>query len=401
VTRQDRPAGPGLHLNWYNGTIEGTPAVDPVTGILYVGRGDGYLYAVDPKTGKVAWKFLTIDPARPDDPEGGGEIVGGPLVTPDGIIVFATFAAPPSPKPPHKLRHETNAVYAINRSGKMLWRYPATGSTPNAFNAPPALSPDGSRVYAVTALVGPSSTSQLVAIDRLSGALLWELPLPNSGGQDLACGKNGVIYVAGMSKKGFGWRPAGFAVKDDGKTGSMFWGPVELDDHMQKTHMTGGVALYETEDNVQDVFMSTTIMKNLNTAGGQLHRLDPATGRITSSWDPKKASPACPGGLTDVSLDKDRTIYVGVRGQRPKVRGRMYALKLDKGEYRVLWSHQLDAQIDWASPAIGPDGGLFFGSTDTIGPFQMLKHFATKPADSLKNIPDADPVFYGIRDKSL
>ncbi|MBI5723942.1 MAG: hypothetical protein HZA50_08295 [Planctomycetes bacterium] len=39
TTAQDSPAGAGLHLNWFNGTIEGTPAVDPSTGDLYVGRG--------------------------------------------------------------------------------------------------------------------------------------------------------------------------------------------------------------------------------------------------------------------------------------------------------------------------------------------------------------------------
>lgn len=95
-TEQDRPAGPGLHWNYSNGTVEGTAAVDPANGLLYFGRGDGRLYAVDPQSGKVRWSFRTFDPARPDDPEGGGEIVGGPLWSP-------TTGSLPLPRLPRRI----------------------------------------------------------------------------------------------------------------------------------------------------------------------------------------------------------------------------------------------------------------------------------------------------------
>ena len=139
-TRQDRPAGNGLHLNYSNGTIEGTPAVDPTGKVAFVGRGDGSLYCVDLIRGKVKWRFKTFDPARPDDPEGGGEIVGGPALTPQGLVIFGTFAAPHRPNPPKLVRHETNAVYAVDTKGQLVWRYPKQGSLDSVFQASPALS---------------------------------------------------------------------------------------------------------------------------------------------------------------------------------------------------------------------------------------------------------------------
>lgn len=397
-TQQDKPAGPGLHLNWSNGTIEGTAAVDPKTGTLYVGRGDGVLFAVDPRRGRVLWRFHTLDPARPKDPEGGGEVVGGPLVTDDGTIVCATFAAPHRPDPPKRIRHETNAVYAVSRAGKMLWRYPRRGTTESVFAAPPALSPDGRRVYAVTGLPDKKFPCEFIALDLKSGRLAWKLDLGIIGGHDLAVGKGGIIFVAGAEIGPLGSRPAAFAVRDRGTKGELLWGPVSVDGFRPKTHFAGGVALRETRGGVQDVFISTTGSRNLNADAGSLHRLDPKTGKVTSTWNPAKASPPCAGYLSDVSLDASGVIYVGVRGQfkqfgKKLKNGRMYCLRFERVRFPVLWSHEVEGQIDWASPAIGPDGGLFYGtSAAPNGLAQIRAHPPTK------DIPGLDPIFYGIHE---
>lgn len=409
VTDQDAHAGAGLHLSWLNGTVEGTGAVDPLTGVIYFGRGDGKLYALDPKTGKVVWKFSTADPARPADPEGGGEIVGGPLVTEDGTIVFGTFAAPPKKRPPARIRHETSALYAVSREGELLWRYPAKGGLSNAISAPPALSPDGSRVYAVTALLDEKEDCDLIAVERSTGKLLWDRKLKRLGGQDLAVGTDGTIFIAGMGLRAvFGslWLPVAMAFADRGDHSEMLWGPVHTDGDQPRSHMAGGVSLLEREGGrgesarVQDVFISTTIIRSSNGPGGMLHRLDPETGRVTASWDPVSAVPPCTGGLTDIAIDADGMLFVGVRGQREGFKakatsGRVYCLAFVGDSFDVVWSFQVDNQIDWASPAIGPEGGIYFGSADVFDFGDSLASFINPP-QSGKDMKNVDPVFYGV-----
>jgi outer membrane protein assembly factor BamB len=398
TTEQDRPAGPGLHWSYYNGTVEGTPAVDPSAGTLYVGRGDGGLYAVDPVRGTVRWRFNTFDPARPGDPEGGGEVIGGPLLTSAGAVVFATFAAPHRPEPPRLIRHETNAVYAVSRSGVLLWRYPRAGSATSPFLAPVALSPDGRRVYAVTALPEPKFPCELLALDAGSGRLLWRLDLGQAGGQDMAVGIDGTIYVAGILNARLGSSPAVVAVADRGGSGAIVWGPRLLEGERPKTHAAGGLALFERDGRVADLWVTTTMLRELNGLGGKLLRLDPASGRVAATWDPEAASPGCSGTLTDVSLDNQGVLYVGVRGRHPvlrgrEVRGRMYALRFTGGRFEVLWSREVQHQIDWASPAIGPTGGLYFGSSATSNPLTVLL-----PPAAGEDLPNAHPIFYGVSD---
>jgi hypothetical protein len=89
---------------------------------------------------------------------------------------------------------------------------------------------------------------------------------------------------------------------------------------------------------------------------------------------------------------------VGVRGQKAgfKVKetpGVMYALKFGASGFNAIWSKPIKGQLDGASPAIGPDGGLYFGSSDRIGSFKQLNPFRPR-----QNVADADPVFYGVLD---
>ena len=61
---------PPLKLLWVfasDGTIESSPAV--VEGVVYIGSCDGFLYALDAKSGRLKWKF-----------KAGGAIVSSPTV---------------------------------------------------------------------------------------------------------------------------------------------------------------------------------------------------------------------------------------------------------------------------------------------------------------------------------
>ena len=37
---------------------------------------------------------------------------------------------------------------------------------------------------------------------------------------------------------------------------------------------------------VRDVYVSTSLLRELNGTGGRLHRLDPPGGDVTATWDP-------------------------------------------------------------------------------------------------------------------
>lgn len=106
--REEPTCGPGSHLNGFNGTVEAAPALGP-DGVLYVGRGYGNLYAIDPVQGHVLWSFRTFNPVDPVDPEGGGPIVTPPLVH-DGVVCFATWV----PSDIDNAQWETNAIYGVD-----------------------------------------------------------------------------------------------------------------------------------------------------------------------------------------------------------------------------------------------------------------------------------------------
>jgi outer membrane protein assembly factor BamB len=397
LTRRDRSVGEGAHLSFYNGTVEGTAAVDASDGTLYFGRGDGNLYALDAEAGSVKWKFRTRDPLRSDDPESGGQIVGGPLVTPGGCVVFATYGGPVVPDPPALVRSETNAVYCVDRSGAPRWRQPETGTLANPFLAPPALSVSGDRVYAMTQRIDTRHPAHLLALDAETGSAIWQMVFDDRGGQDLAVGSDGLIYVAGLVEADFGRKPAAFAIRDHGDRGEIVW-TTAFQRKRPRALWAGGVALYEQGAAVRHVYVSTTHSRGANARGGRLHRLDPASGALEASFEPFAAKPRGSGGLTDVTLGDDGTLYVGARGYRGglfsrTVAARMYALRPDAGSFRVLWSVAIEGSIDWASPAIGPDGGLYFGSTAPLGGLDLLE---PRPAGAAA--PAADAVFYAVRD---
>lgn len=395
IWQSRRPAQSDGRINYYNGTVEGTPAYDPQTGTLYWGRGDGKLYAQDAATGKVLWSFETSDPARSGEPETGGEVVGGPLIGRNGNIYFATFAAPERQGFFH---FETNAIYAINKKGQLLWRYPQRGSIANPFVAPLAFSPDGNRIYAVTALIKDVTRGDVFCLDPQTGTAHWTMSMKDLGGQDLAVGADGRIYIAGMMHYGFRTVPQVMALQDQKTKGMKLWGPNPVDGLRSGTRFAGGLALREVDGKVQSLVVSTTTLRNMNGNEGSLHVMDPDTGRILRSWHPREAQPAAKGGLTDVTIDRDGLIYVGARGRHqafrsPAEKGRMYALKPADHGFEILWSHQVNDQLDWASPAIGPDGGLYFGSSSPLPPLSFIM-----PHNPKANIANADPVFYGIHD---
>lgn len=359
-------------VSYYNGTVEGQPTFDASRGVMYVGRGDGKLYAVDEATGDIRWRYVTHNPLVPDDPDGGGEIVASPLVAPNGMIYVGTWG---------EGNYETNAFYAVRPDGRLGWRWPEEASLEHRFYASPALSPDGRTVYASTFTdEAPFSASSLYAFHqqrshRRGDPLKWSLELMDSGDPvfttTLAVGADGVIYVGGYIVRGTRTIPAVAAVRDrGGSTAPVYvWGDewIEFAHGAQFVH---GIGLREEGGETTRLYVTTA---NLGTglfnarAAGDLYAVDPASGQTLARYDPSRDDPQAVGSLTSPAIGANGTVYVGVRGRFDPngIDGRVLAVDYDPARRRFTrrWSYTVDGHIEWNHPAIGPGGWLYIGST--------------------------------------
>lgn len=400
-------------VSFYNGTIEGTPVIDPDDGTHYLGRGDGRLFAINPATGTVKWTFETFNPQAPSSHDSGGEIVGGPVMGPGKIIYFGTWAAP-WPGSDTEPGYETNAVYAVDTLGRLVWRYPSQGaSLDNLLAAPPALSPDGMTLYVATTAGDVLAPGRLIALDLTQPAdapddrrLKWELVLRNAARdlsvwvKVLAVDLNGVIYCGGSEPQLFSTSPVVFAVRDLGDHGAFVWNPVFTEPHGYPSsagRLCNGLAIREVNGVVDRLYATTTHVGRNNGTGGALFAVNPADGAIQHTFDPDAAGLGGIGGMTAPTIGANGVVYVGSRGQMPagatpSVNGRVYGLNYDPATgFHVLWQFEAQGQIDWAHPTIGANGALYFGTTDLFAPVIIPQWFA--PADVP---PDRSPIFYGL-----
>jgi len=362
---------PGSFLNWSNGTVEGTAAFNARQTTLYVGRGDGRLYALRAADGAEQWAFSTFNPEAPGDPDGGGEIVGGPVVGPDGTIYFATLNAGP---------YESNAVYAVTPRGRLKWRYPqASKGRETIFLAAPALSPDGRTLY-VGGGWGPtvenygdrSVQGSVLAFDVAASGrtgderLKWELRpayerepgAPTIWVTGLAVGSDGTVFALGSSPVGAGTAVL-FALRDRDTAAEYAWPqPVDLD--RGRAAVALGLALREVGGVTTRVYASSGNVYGFGgyRRGGKLYALDPGTGSPlwTVPFDPEAHGGR--GSMTGIALDAGGVIYTGVSGERSG--GRVFAIREDG---HLLWQFQLSGLLEWAQPVLGPEGNVYVADT--------------------------------------
>lgn len=283
--------------NGYNGTVEGVVALDPSRGRAYVGRGDGKLYALDAATGAPLWRFTTFNPMDPADPEGGGEVVAGPLVATDGTIYFATAAA--------AYAWETNAIYAVSPAGTLLWRYPRDAKTmPHIVFAAPALSPDGRTLY-VAGAWGPRVDSwdttlrgAIYALDAATGTRKWTFEPVNESvwwkptvwTTELAVGSDGTLYAAGSQAVFAGVSAVLFALRDEGTRASFAW-PRMIDIDANRAAVANGLALRETGGVTRRVYATSgdgySLLIQGYDSGGKLVAVEATSGQLLWTFDPE------------------------------------------------------------------------------------------------------------------
>ncbi len=403
-------------VSFYNGTVEGTPCLDPDDGTIYVGRGDGRLYAINPQTGVVKWSFATFNPTLPADPDGGGEIIGGPVMGRNKILYFATAAAPWPGSQPDNPCYETNAVYAVDTAGKLVWRYPsAQASLSNWILTPPALSNDARTLYVGTFGIDLTTPGALLAFDLTQPAnatdanrVKWGLDLRNPDrigrpfvyARALAVGADDRIYCAGLEPHFLGSSPAVFAVLDRDNQGEFVWiSPfTEPQGYPSSSgQFAAGIALKEGSASVQTLFVTTSHVRGLiNGLGGALFAIRPSDGAVLHAFDPATLPNPGVGGMTAPTIDVAGRVYAGIRGKHPAgndpaVNGHMYGLFYNTIGFSLIWDYEVDGLLDWAAPAIGPNGGLYFGSTDRFTPGQEIEWFGPNDVP-----PNRSPKFYAV-----
>ena len=153
---------PHIGVRWsYFGGDFSTSAPAVVNGVVYVGNGDGNLYALNAYNGVLLWKYTT-----------GGGVHSSPAVF-KGVVYFGS---------------DDGNLYAVNaNTGALLWRFAAGGpvGTPAVYSTPNNLA----IVY-----VG-CGDGTVYSIKASTGGLLWKYATGASAFYFAPAVSRGVVYV--------------------------------------------------------------------------------------------------------------------------------------------------------------------------------------------------------------
>jgi len=134
------------------GMVQSSPALGD--GLLYVGSGDGHLYALDPVTGEERWRFF-----------GGRAITSSPAVA-EGLVFFGS---------------RDIAFYAVDaRSGARRWKLAIGGDAPLTWGYESGDLYTSSPAFTEGTVVFGSGDGQVYAVDAGSGKVRWRFA---SGGR--------------------------------------------------------------------------------------------------------------------------------------------------------------------------------------------------------------------------
>ena len=224
--------------------------------------------------------------------------------------------------------------------------------------------------------------------------LSWlDLPVQTA---TLAVGSDGTVFVGGLIPELLGVIAA-FA--DMGDHAAYAWDPawVELRDNAQ---FTLGIALREEAGETTIVFASTA---NLGTAlfnaktEGTLYALAPSDGRILGSYDPSDDVPEAVGGINSPAVDAAGRIFFGVRGRYGgnPINGHYFGVTFDPATavFSRMWSYEVDGYVEWSHAAIGPDGGIYVGSSENKDTDQIR----TVTYDDGVIPEGSSPLFYALK----
>ncbi|MEJ7900843.1 MAG: PQQ-binding-like beta-propeller repeat protein, partial [Thermomicrobiales bacterium] len=304
------------------GEIHSAPAV--VDGVLYVGAGDGGVYALDTATGETHWIFTGSSP-----------VSSSPAVHNDVVYIGSG----------------DGTLYALNATdGTVVWTFP--GAAANA---------------AVTILNGVvytgSSEGYLYALQATTGEEYWRAPLNEAASRSPAI-SGGVVYMGSVD---------GVLHTFNAITGEPGWALQLEGGVLATTVISGGVVYQNTfEGDVNHAYAldaaTSEELWRFDSPSGQdfgflppavgnglvylpsndhhVYAVDVATGKLAWQFETGDQVSAAPALVGD-------TLYVGGRDQN------VYALDAETGA--ELWRITLQGEIDFGPVVVG--GAAYAGTT--------------------------------------
>jgi outer membrane protein assembly factor BamB len=331
----DEVVEPPLELLWKYPTDNGLSSPVVSGGTVYVGSGDGYVYALEASSGNLKWKYQT-----------GYHVQSSPAVS-EGIVYVGS---------------KDNYVYALDATtGTLKWEY-ATGG--EILNSP--------TVFGRVVYVG--SMENVYALDALTGALKWKYMTIGSGLGSSPAVSGGVVFVGILDNI--------YAL--DALTGSLKW-----------KSKIGGVVLYSspavsgslvyigsTDNNIYALDTFTGAIKWKYATGGgvqsspavadgmvyvgsndkNIYALDALTGVLKWKY-------TTGGGYFYSPIVSDGVVYIGSYDKN------IYALDTLTGV--VKWKYMTGDKFD-GQPAIS--NGIVFVSNGNLYAFE---HSKTTSSDSI------------------
>ena len=314
-------ASPGT-LNWRFTTgddVRNSPLIGQ-GGIIYVGSGDSYIYAVNPD-GSEAWKFPT-----------GGVVYSSPVQGDDGSVYFGSG---------------DKYLYALTADGKPRWRY----ETGDVIYGSPTIGPNGTIFFG-------GFDNHVYALNP-DGTLKWKFETQSIVFTKPAVTSTGTVYCGSGDTYLYALNPDGtekwkyqtgggiFSDPAVGRDGTIYCG--SLDNYVYALNADGTLKWrYKTGDGVYSnpfVGMDGTIY--VGSWDSYIYALD-AEGNLR--WRYKTGKQVFSSPVVSV----DGTVFCGSDD------GYLYALNPDGTE---KWKYLTGGVID-GQPAIGPDGTVLFGSWD-------------------------------------
>ena len=331
--------------------IFSTPVIDADERV-YVGSADHYFYALDPKTGKTAWKFDAlelIDSAAALSSDGRIYVPAGAAIfaldrfgkklwafdvtnnRPKGLYTFGTnyWWEGNVVVGPDKNLYSGNDdffFYSINQDGTMRWAH----RTGFLIWSVPAFAPDGSLYFS-------GFDMRLYSLDQDTGKLKWKINLKNPLVASPALGPDGTLYQGSFD---------GNLYAIDSRNGKIKWS------FKTASHIYASAAV----DKNNLVYITST--------DGFLYAVDGKSGKERWTFYTGDAVRSSPVLGPDPEAKSEYLIYFG-GGQ-----GDVYAIDPD-GNRR--WSYNtsvLTGRVDYpninASPALGKSGIALANSNGDI-----------------------------------
>jgi eukaryotic-like serine/threonine-protein kinase len=293
------------------GYVISSPAV--ADGIVYIGSGDGFLYALDSDVGSLRWKFATHS-----------RVVSSPAVS-SGIVYFSSY---------------DGNVYAVDaKSGRLKWKFRTAGEKrfegTHLHGSLPAAEtmPDPFDVYLSSPTIWSgkvfygSGDGNIYALDARSGALDWKFKTGNVVHASPAVA-DGTLFVGS-------WDSYFYAL--DATTGKQRW-----------RYKTGDDPDIHNQVGIQSSAAVYDGIVYFGCRDSHLYALDAHTGKKV--WD----FPTHGSWVISSPAANDGTVYFATSDS-----GLFYGVRARTGS--IIFSLKFNGWPTFSSPAIARDM-LYIGS---------------------------------------